>query len=225
MAKKMEKADFKLQRQSLVTYLKSTFAIQSRETESAFLFVPREEFFPAHLRSHAYEDSAFSIGPMQSVSQPSTIAPMLELLKVRGGMKVLEVGSGSGYVLALLSRIAGPEGKVFGIELSKDLCGSSRLALKRAKCRATVVRGDGTRGLTKKAPFDRILVSEACPYLPKALFDQLKDNGIAVAPVGDRQTQQLESIQKRGGKIFRRETARGFYVFVPLLGAFLKENL
>ena len=220
----MEKSDFEMQRQSLVNYLKSTFAIQSREVESAFLSVPREEFFPAHLRPHSYEDSAFPIGPGQSVSQPSTIAPMLEMLKLREGMKVLEVGSGSGYVLALLSRIAGSKGKVFGIELSKDLCESSRLALKRVKCNAKVVQGDGTKGLAKSAPFDRILVSAACPYLPKPLFDQLKENGIAVAPVGDRQTQQLQSIQKLEGKVFRRETARGFYVFVPLLGAFLREN-
>lgn len=219
----MKANEFSQKRNELVRWLRASMALRSPEVEGAFLSVPREEFFPVHLRGHSYEDSAFPIGPGQSVSQPSTIAPMLEMLSAKRGMKVLEVGSGSGYVLALLSKIVGTKGKVFGIEISKDLCGSSRIALKNVKAKATVVQGDGTKGLPSKAPFDRILVSAACPFLPKPLFDQLKDNGIAVAPVGDRYSQQLEALHKAKGKIVSRQTSPGFYVFVPLLGSFLRD--
>jgi len=117
---------FRLKREQLVAFLEQSQAIRSREVREAFLAVPREAFFPVGAREQAYVDAAFPIGHGQTISQPSTLASMLELLQVRPGQKVLEVGSGCGYVLALLAHLVGAAGKVFGVELLEELAGQSK---------------------------------------------------------------------------------------------------
>ena len=206
------------ERERLVEYI-SGFAIKSIEVRKAFLAVERELFIPENLRESAYADNALPIGFGQTISQPSTIAVMLELLEARAGMKVLEVGSGSGYVLALLSHIVGKEGKVYGTELLEGLANQSRGNLEKAKIKNVEVRhSDGSKGWKEKAPFDRILVSCACPFIPKPLFEQLNEKGRVVAPVGDTGTQSMEAIEKIRGKPFKKTFESGFFVFVPMKG-------
>lgn len=198
----------------------------SKTVLHAFASVPREQFVPEFLQSRAYENDALPIGYNQTISQPSTIARMLELLLVFPEQKVLEVGSGCGYASALLSKMVGEHGKIIGIELVKELAEQSKKNLKNAQVKnVEIVQGDGTKGFAKEAPFDRILVSAACPFIPKALFDQLHEKGIAIAPVGDPGFQVLTTLQKINGKPAKKEFVEENYVFVPLLGSYSKKNL
>ena len=208
--------NFEAERKALVESMKNSRVLKSREIEKAFLEIPREFFVREDLRTAAYADDALPLILGQTISQPSTIAAMLENLKAGKGMKVLEVGSGSGFVLALLSKIVGNEGKVFGIELLPELAEASKINLEKAGIEnVEVFCADGSKGLESKKPFDRILISAACGFVPKALIEQLNEGGIIVAPVGDAFTQQIEILQKFNGKIVKNY-AQGLYVFVPL---------
>ncbi|MBI2598051.1 MAG: protein-L-isoaspartate O-methyltransferase [Candidatus Diapherotrites archaeon] len=218
-SEKVKEEFFGQKRSELAQFMKSTGAIKTREVENAFLNVKREIFAPKHLQKEAYDDNALPIGFGQTISQPSTIALMLEMLAAKSGQKVLEVGSGCGYVLALLGELVGIKGKVFGIEAVKELAEISKKNLKSQGCKnAKVFQGDGSIGLKKYAPFDRILVSAACPFFPKSLFDQLKEGGIGVAPVGDKGTQMLQAVAKKNGNPLKSDYIEHYFVFVPLLG-------
>ena len=167
----------------------------SNKILNAFSKVPRENFIPYKLRQHAYEDTALPIGNQQTISQPYTIAEMLKMLELKKSQKVLEVGSGCGYVLALLSEIIGKNGKVYGTEIIKELAekaGQNIIEYKNIK----VYNKNGVEGLEKFSPFTRILISAASENVPQKLFEQLKDKGILVAPIGDRYSQTLTSFQK-----------------------------
>lgn len=183
----------------------------SREIINVFLKVKRENFVPEELKAYAYEDTALSIGKGQTISQPYTIAMMLSLLELKKGHKVLEIGSGCGYVLALISNIT--KTKVFGIELIKELAERSRKNLEEFH-NIGVYNQDGSKGLPKQSPFDRILISAACEKIPELLFSQLKNKGIIVAPVGPRHEQSLVAVQKIRNKFVIKKEIPGF-VFVP----------
>lgn len=174
----------------------------------AFKETDRENFIPEKEKKYAYEDTALPIGYMQTISQPYTIAFMLNLLELKDEQKILEVGSGSGYVLALISEIS-KNGKIFGIERIKELAENSRKKLKKYR-NIKIIHGSGFRGLKEEAPFDRILVSASAESIPKNLIRQLKDKGILVIPV-------RESILKiTKGKKNKIEEYHGFR-FVPLI--------
>jgi len=208
---------FLQKRRQLVEFM--DFNVSSPIVKKAFLGVKRELFVPGKLQASAYVDEALPIGFGQTISQPSTIAIMLEMLELKEGQKVLEVGSGCGYVLALLSEAVGAQGKVFGVEKLKDLVEVSRKNLEAQGTKnVAVIEGDGSLGLKEEAPFDRIIVSAACPFVPKPLFDQLKEEGIAVAPVGDLYTQEIQQMRKKNGKPLKRNYAGTFFSFVPLRG-------
>ncbi len=210
--------EFDARRSQLAEYI-SGFAAKTPAVRKAFLSVRREEFMPLYVRQYAYADDAIPIGLGQTISQPSTIAIMLELLGAEKGMKVLEVGSGCGYVLALLSHIVGREGKVFGVEIIGEHAEKSIKALQKQGIEnAELKKGDGAEGWKEKAPFDRILVSCACPYVPKELFSQLAEGGRAVAPVGDAHTQALEIMVKKNGKPVEKTYSESLFAFVPLKG-------
>lgn len=214
--------DFEQKRKQLVEFLR-TEAI-SANVLNAFSKVKREYFVPERLQIVAYVDDALPIGLNQTISQPSTIARMLELLEIKREQKVLEVGSGSGYVLALLKEMVGSKGKVFGVELLPELVEQSKKNLKCNDSKGILVQqGDGAMGWKEKAPFDRILISAACPFVPKPLFEQLSEGGIAVAPVGDPGFQTLTILKKINGKPFKKEFLEGYFVFVPLRGEYLKK--
>jgi protein-L-isoaspartate(D-aspartate) O-methyltransferase len=211
--------DFELERKKLVMHLRDIQAIKTKKIEDAFLSVKREEFFEEENKKLAYIDEAFSIGFGQTISQPYTIAVMLEMLNAGKDMKILDVGFGSGYTSCLLSEIAGKKGKVTGIELVKELYDKAKenSEIKKRK-NIELFNFDATKGVERE--FDRILVSAACPFLPKKLFDALKEKGSAVAPVGDSFSQRLQSITKIDGKPFKKDFLEGFFVFVPLKGSF-----
>ena len=175
----------------------------------AFEKVRREEFVPEEEKKYAYRDIPLYIGYGATISQPYTIAFMLDLLKVKDKQKILEIGSGSGYVLALLSELS-PDGKIFGIERIKELADSSKEKLKKYK-NIEVIHGNGFKGLEKEALFDRILVSASAEEIPYNLINQLKEKGILVTPVRSSILRIVK--EKKENKI---EEYPGF-AFVPLI--------
>lgn len=183
----------------------------SKRILNAFSKIKRENFIPEELKANAYEDSALLIGGGQTISQPYTIAMMLSLLELKKGHKVLEIGSGCGYVLALISNIT--KTKVFGIEIIKELAEMSIKNLEDFHD-INVYNQDGSKGLPEQASFDRILISAACEKIPELLFSQLKNKGIIVAPVGPRHEQSLVAVQKIRDKFVIKKEIPGF-VFVP----------
>jgi protein-L-isoaspartate(D-aspartate) O-methyltransferase len=144
--------------------------------------VPRHLFVPPELRGQAYEDYPLPIGDEQTISQPYIVALMTSLLDLRGGERVLEIGTGSGYQAAVLAEIAG---EVYTIEILGSLAQRSRATLAELGYRNVEVRhGDGWAGWPEKAPFDAIVVTAASPRVPQPLLEQLKVGGRLVVPVG-----------------------------------------
>jgi protein-L-isoaspartate(D-aspartate) O-methyltransferase len=189
--------------------------------------VPREEFVLDHSKRSAYVDSPLSIGHGQTISAPHMCVIMCEELLLEEGMRVLEVGAGSGYHAALCAEIVAPEGSsnpghVFTIEIVDSLIGFARSNLERAGYadRVTLIHGDGGKGLPEHAPFDRILVAAAAPQVPEPLIEQLIPSGIMLVPVGSRGFyQELVFVQKsKEGKVSTKR--RGGVAFVPLTGEF-----
>jgi len=180
----------------------------SDEVVDAFRKVKREDFVPEHLIGYAYEDIALPVMEGSTLSQPSTVAFMLNLLDIKDNQRILEIGSGSGYVLALLSEM-NPGGKIYGVELLKELAIRSKNYLENKKNVEVILR-DGSQGLPELAPYDRILISASCPEVPTNLLQQLKEDGILVAAV----KQSIFQIKKEKGETLEKEFP-GF-AFVPL---------
>ena len=211
---------FENQRRRLVEMLKELGYIKSRKVEQAMLKVPRELFVPPEYRDMAYLDRPLPIGYGQTISAPSIVAYMTELLDPDRGMKVLEVGTGSGYQAAILAEIVGDEGHVWSIERIPELAETARRNLEKAGYgdRVTVIVGDGTLGYPDAAPYDRIIVTAAAPSVPPPLEEQLKEGGRLVAPIGDYIAQELVVGEKRGGvMVYRRDIE---VIFVPLVGRY-----
>jgi len=174
---------------------------------NAFSKVSREDFVPEHIKQYAYENEPQPIGQGQTISQPYTIAKMLEMLDLKKGQKVLEVGSGCGYVLALIKIIT--KSKVYGIEIIKELAEKSRNNLRDYQD-IKVYNKNGAKGLSEHSPFERILISAACKEVPKTLLNQLAENGILVAPVGEQYDCSLVAIQKKKGEYIEKKKIDGF---------------
>lgn len=153
----------------------------SENIVDAFEKIDREKFVPEYEKASAYEDNPLPIGYEQTISQPYTISFMLSHLKLKNRQKILEVGSGSGYVLELINHIS-KNSKIFGIERIKELVKSSREKLNNYK-NIKIIHRDGSKGLEDESPFDRILVSACSKDIPEKLVNQLKLNGILVASV------------------------------------------
>jgi protein-L-isoaspartate(D-aspartate) O-methyltransferase len=176
--------------------------------------VPRHLFVPTGVRHRAYEDSALPIGNGQTISQPSIHARYLELLSLTGKEKVLEIGTGSGYQTALLSRLAA---QVFSIERIGALLEKARIVLQQVGAsNASFMLGDGTLGWRQYAPFDAILVGAAAPEIPEAYVEQLAENGKLLIPIGEREEQTLHLFTKRGDVLEQQDITQ--VRFVPLVG-------
>ena len=175
--------------------------------------VPRHVFFDDALLGHAYEDKAFPIGQGQTISQPYTVAFQTEKLEIKPGDRVLEIGTGSGYQACILMELGVT---LYTIEFNSVLYKQTKEFLPGLGYKPYFIHGDGSKGLPAKAPFDKILVTAGAPVVPQALIDQLKENGILVIPVGDREKQTMMKITKRKNKIEKEEF--NYFAFVPLLG-------
>ncbi len=187
----------------------------------AFRKVPRHEFVPGDLRDSAYRDQPLPIGRGQTISAPSMIAIMLEVMDFKPGQRVLEIGAGSGYNAALIAEIIGAKGKLYTVERLEEIAEFGRSNLKRTGYgRVRVVVGDGTLGHKRAAPWDRVLVTACAPEVPEPLIDQLKVEGKLAAPVGQHYMgQTLVTIEKVSASETRTER-HGGCSFVPLVGKY-----
>lgn len=191
-------------------YLKTDILID------AFNEVNRVEFVPEYLESEADADIALPIGYGQTISQPRTVAFMLELLQPKPGEKILDIGSGSGWVSTLLAHVVGEKGKVVAIEYLPELFETGRRNIEKfgyvSSGRVECYCGDGNMGYETLAPYDRIIVSAAADEVPKALKRQLKKGGNMVIPVHN----DIWYMEKHGEDDFYKEEFPGFS-FVPLV--------
>lgn len=198
---------------SLINHLKQIGVLKTEEYIEAIKKFDRKDFIPEKLQNLAYSDNPLPIGEGQTISQPFTVAFMLELLTPKRDDKILDVGSGSGYTTALLAEIVGSKGKIFGVEIVPKLVvfGRNNLA-KYHLTNAEIYQARKMLGLPQEAPFDKILVSASAKELPDSLVDQLSVGGIMVVPVGN----EIWKIKKGFDNDLKIEKYEGF-VFVPLV--------
>jgi protein-L-isoaspartate(D-aspartate) O-methyltransferase len=182
--------------------------------------IPRHRFVPEVLRFSAYDDGPLPIGAGQTISQPYIVALMSENLSLEGNETVLEIGTGSGYQAAVLSRLAK---QVYSIEIIPALANSARERLHALRItNVTVIVGDGNEGWAEGGPYEAIIVTAVAPEIPPALLAQLAEGGRMVLPVERGEEQYLLRLQKQGGKI--REEDLGPVRFVPLVGGARKSD-
>lgn len=193
--------------------------VPSEKVRSAFLRVPREEFVLKSDVKHAYDDYPLPIIHGQTISQPYMVVIMTEALNLGEGQNVLEIGAGSGYQAALIAEIVGLEGKVISVEYYSDVAEFARNNLKRY-ANVRVIFSDKGIGYEEEAPYDRIIVTAACHYIPEALLEQLKPNGVLLAPVGSINSQTLIRVTKCGDGKFGQPEDLGPCIFVPLMGEY-----
>lgn len=207
-------ADYQQQREKMIERQIINRGINEREIIEAFRQVPRHEFVPKERKSQAYEDRPLPIGENQTISQPYIVAYMIEKITPAADDRVLEVGSGCGYVLALLAHLAG---EVYGVERRKSLVKMSRENLNELGYNIEVKHGDGSRGWKEKSPFAGIIVSAAAAGVPEELKQQLKVSGRMIIPVGKKMFhQQLLLVKRTGEDKFVRQKLDPVR-FVPLV--------
>lgn len=199
-------------RQQLVATLEHK-GIKDEKVLNAIGKIPRHLFMDSGFLDHAYQDKAFPIAADQTISQPYTVAFQSELLQIKPGHKVLEIGTGSGYQTAVLCLLGA---KVFSIERQHELYKKTSKFLPKLGYRAKkLIFGDGYIGLEDEAPFDSIIVTAGAPFVPKPLLSQLKIGGRLVIPVGD-EVQIMTLFIRKGPKEFEQHEF-GEFRFVPLL--------
>lgn len=176
--------------------------------------IPRHLFMDSSFLEFAYQDKAFPIGSGQTISQPYTVAFQTELLNVKPGEKVLEIGTGSGYQACVLVQLGA---KVFSVERQKKLYDKTRLLLPRLGYRPRLFYGDGYKGLPTFAPFHKVIITAALREVPEDLLQQMLIGGILVAPIGSDQVQEMQSILKTGENEYK-VSRHGSFRFVPMLG-------
>jgi len=206
---------FLAQRRSMVESQLRARGIQDERVLTAMLHVPRHEFVSAEFRDQVYEDHPIPIGEGQTLSQPYIVAIMLEALVLDPSDVVLEIGTGSGYQSALLAELTR---HVYSVERHASLARTAQSTLARlGYTNVEVLLADGSHGLPERAPFDAIVVSAAAPQIPPPLFEQLRDRGRMVIPVGPAHAQELQLVRKLAGKavVTDLEGCR----FVPLIGS------
>ena len=187
--------------------------ISDQKVLDAIRKVPRHLFIDSSFEDHAYQDKAFPIAAGQTISQPYTVAFQSQVLGIRQGDKVLEIGTGSGYQTAVLVAM---QAEVYSIERQHELFKKTSLFLPKIGYRPKkLIFGDGYKGFSEKAPFDKVIVTAGAPYIPKALMAQLKVGGKLLIPVGDL-TQTMTLLIRTSPKKFEKHEL-GDFTFVPML--------
>jgi protein-L-isoaspartate(D-aspartate) O-methyltransferase len=215
MAPQTQIDSYVAQRRNMVESQLRARGIRDERVLAAMLRVPRHEFVSADYRDQIYEDHPIPIGEGQTLSQPYIVAIMLEVLALDPADGVLEVGTGSGYQTALLSELTR---QVYSVERHASLARAAEATLARlGYTNVEVLLGDGSQGLPEHAPFDAIVVSAAAPQIPPPLFEQLREGGRMVIPVGPAHAQELQLVRKQASKpvVTDLEGCR----FVPLIGS------
>jgi len=209
--------NFITERKLLVEHLKKTGVLKTKKVISAFMKIKRENFVSKELKQKAYYDTPLPILFGQTISQPTTIAIMTEELDVQKDDIVLEVGAGSGYQAAILSKLAK---KVYSVERAIELCKIAVDNIKKEKIKnVEIILSDGTLGYKEKAPYDRIISTAYSTEIPPPLLSQLKPGGILIIPIGDYSGQNMIKVKKlKNGKIEKINLGR--FAFVPLIGKY-----
>lgn len=187
--------------------------VKDKKVLEAIRSIPRHLFMDSSFEDHAYQDKAFPIAADQTISQPYTVAFQTELLELKRGDAVLEIGTGSGYQTAVLCELGA---KVYSIERQQELYKKTKLFLSKIGYRPKYLSfGDGYKGLPEYAPFDKIIVTAGAPYVPNALLSQLKVGGRLVIPIGENVQIMTLFIRKSNKEFDKKEF--GDFRFVPLL--------
>lgn len=209
--------EYERERERLVNSLKA-HGIQKKVLD-AMLRVPRHEFVLSQMKDEAYIDTPLPIGQGQTISAPHMVAIMCDLLDLKEGQKVLEIGTGSGYNAAVMAELVGESGHIYTVERIKGLVDFAKKNLEKTGYKnVTVVYDDGSGGYPDFGPYDRINVTSAAPDIPQPLVEQLKPEGILAIPVGQF-TQELYIVRKDADGNIHKES-RGGVVFVPLIGKY-----
>ena len=207
--------DFNLSRERMVKNQLIARGIKDKRVLQVMGKIPRHLFIEDALYGEAYNDHPVPIGEKQTISQPYIVALMTEALELKGDENTLEIGTGSGYQTAILAELSS---RVYTIERIKSLLGNARKLLSQLGYDNILFKAfDGTLGWKEYAPFDAIMVTAGAPQLTKPLIDQLADNGRMIIPVGDRYSQELLKVVKKGSE-FKQESLGGCR-FVNLIGA------
>lgn len=189
-------------------------------TADAMRKVLRELFVPAMYEQHAYADYPLPIGQNQTISAPSIVAFMTRMLRAEPGMKILEIGAGSGYQAAILAELVGPKGAVYTIERIPEVMELARTNVAKLKYdNIKLIYGDGTLGYPDAAPYDRIIVTCGAPQIPQPLLEQLKEGGRMLIPVGAMFWQDLMLVEKDEKGTVRQQAILPV-MFVPLIGEY-----
>lgn len=215
--KKREKdeEEFKKLRKLLVEGLEGF--VRDKRVLGAMLRVPRHMFVPEYEQRAAYVDMPLEIGHGQTISAPHMVAMMCEILELAEGHKVLEIGSGSGYNAAVMAELVGKTGHIYTVERIESLVNFAKENLKEMGYdNVTVLLENGSMGYPHYAPYDRIAVTCAAPYIPETLLEQLKPGGIMVIPVGSYSQELIRVKKDSKGKICKKK--KGEVIFVPMVG-------
>jgi protein-L-isoaspartate(D-aspartate) O-methyltransferase len=208
----MDEESFRRERMEMVERQIAARGVHDPRVLEAMRQIPRHQFVPEEYKNASYEDRPLPIGKGQTISQPYIVAVMTELLE----LQVLEIGTGSGYQAALLSRLAA---RVITLERLPGIAEQARNTLLNLEIsNVEVVVADGTLGWPQEAPYNAILVTASTPEIPPPLLNQLAEGGRLVAPVGGQGYQELIKVVKREGKV--EKTYHGGVVFVPLIGQY-----
>ena len=206
-------------RNQLIEFWRENFDFTEGELD-AFMKIKRENFVLDSMGDYAYEDTPLPLMRGKTISQPTTVMIMTSALEIKPGEKIFEVGTGSGYQAALLSKLTGNNGRVFTTEVVPELIEFSRDNFKKSEIKNIEVHEcDGSKGMEKEAPFDKIIITAACRDFPQALIDQLKIEGFIIAPVGNEEEQTMI----RGRKLENRRLELEFlgpFLFTPLYGEY-----
>jgi protein-L-isoaspartate(D-aspartate) O-methyltransferase len=198
---------------SMISTIRS-YGVHDEYILDAMRTIPRHNFLPEGTPlDRIYGDHPLPIGGGQTISQPFTVAYMLELLRLKEGMSVLEIGAGSGWCAALIKELVGPEGHVVAVEIVGHLVRMARKHCMDAGIEIEIIHGDGSLGCEEYAPYDRIIVSCAAPRIMDAWTEQLKLGGVIVVPLGKFGQEMIQGVKRSRGLQFARY---GMFSFVPL---------